>query len=345
MKTSSVFRLQSGVTLIELMISLTIGLLISGVIASVFLANRQSYKVQEDLARMQENGRFAMQLMAKDIQAAGYRGCVPIGTSAVNLIGNSFASKFGEAVVGNEALASTWNPALDAAISSLTPAPMSGVNSDVVTVRGAQPGSARTTAVPTGNSVTYDSLTELSPGDSVLLAKCDNTPVSNIFTITNTTTPASGTLTANAAITALAPAGSNIRKMLTTTYYIAQPAGAATPSLYRQQGNAAPQEVVQNVAGMQVLYGVDTAIAGGGGGSDGVIDQYDTAAVVNAVVLAGGSGWDRVRSVKINLLLVSSDANLALNSSTYTADGFNYPADRRLKQGFTTVISLRNRTL
>lgn len=336
---------QSGVSLVELMISLTVGLVISGVVASVFLGNQQSYKIQEGLARMQENGRFAMQLMANDIQGAGYRGCVPINTPAVNLITDSFASRFGTAIAGNDATASAWSPALDAAISALTPVPLVSTNSDVITVRGVQSGAARTTAVPTTNTVAYDSLAGLVPGDYVLLAKCDTTPSSNIFTIMNTTTPTSGTLTANANITSLAPVGSSIRKMLTTTYYIAQPAGAATPSLYRQQGNAAPQEVVQNVAAMQILYGVDTAITGGGGGSDGAIDEYDTAATVNSAVVAGGSGWDRVRSVKINLLLVSAEANLATAATGYGADGIAYPADNRLKQGFTTVISLRNRTL
>lgn len=343
MKNIQPNQTNAGFSLIELMVSLTVGLLISAVVASVYVGNRQSYKVQAALSRMQENGRFAMQIMARDIQGAGYRGCVPIGTAATNLVPAAFDSQFAIALAGNNANAATWSPALDATISALVPAPLAGTDSDVVTVRGEVPGYARTTAVPAAATVSIDSLNGLVVNDYALLARCDATPSSTIFQISALTPTL---LTANAAIGSTAPAGSEIKKMLTTTYYIAQPAGAATPSLYRRQGTAAPEEVVENVAGMQILYGVDTAITPAtGAGSDGVIDEYDTAAVVDAVDAVNKTGWNRVRSVKINLLLVSADANLATTASTYTADGFNYPSDRRLKQGFTTVVTLRNRTL
>lgn len=343
---------QAGFTLIELMISLTVGLLISAVVASVYIGNRQTYKQQDALARMQENGRFAMQIMARDVQGAGYRGCAPIGTAVVNPPGG-FDANFAQALGGNNANAATWSPALNAAISGLVPAPLAGTDSDVVTVRGVQPGSARTDAAPTTTVVNVDNLSGLVLNDYALLARCDTTPSSPVFKISVATAT---TLTASTAvIPPTAPIGSEVRKMQTTTYYIAQPAGAATPSLYRQQGTSVPEEIVENVAGMQVLYGVDLGVGLNNALGDRGVDQYDTAATVDGVVLAnvataglpcvGCTGWDRVRSVKINILVVSADNNVAETSSAYTADGFNYAANRRLKQVFTTVVSLRNRTL
>ena len=344
---------QAGFTLVELMISLTVGLLISGAVASIYVGNRQTYNQQDALARMQENGRFAMQIIARDVQGAGYRGCAPIGAAIVNPPGG-FAANFAQALVGNNAAAAAWTPALDAAILALVPAPMVGTDSDVITVRGVQPGSARTSAAPTSTTVVnVDNLSGLVVNDYAQLAVCNTVPSSTYFQIA-----AAGavTLTASTAIIPMtAPIGSEIRKMQTTTYYIAQPAGAATPSLYRQQGVSAPEEIVENVAGMQILYGVDLGIGLNNATGDKVIDQYDTAAAVNAVILAnvatagapcaGCTGWDRVRSVKINILVVSASNNVAETASAYTADGFNYAANRRLKQVFTTVVSLRNRTL
>lgn len=363
MNNNHTMRISSGFSLVELMISLTIGLLISALVASVYVGNHQANKVQDTLARMQENGRFAMQIMARDIQGAGYRGCVPIGTvltappatSFTNLIADSFDSRFKIAVEGNDANAATWSPALDASITGAAITPLAGTDSDVITVRGEEPGSARLTAAPAAASLSVNSVNGLVVNDYALIAQCNAAPVSTIFQISG---PANITAATTAlsyvsatAISAGTPIGSEIKKMETTTYYIAQPAGATTPSLYRQQGpyNAAtnpPQEIVENVAGMQILYGVDTAIVTAtGAGSDGVIDEYDTAATVDAVDAVNKTGWNRVRSVKINLLVVSADDNLATTASTYTADGFNYPSDRRLKQGFTTVVTLRNRTL
>lgn len=344
---------QAGFTLVELMISLTVGLLISGAAASVYIGNRQTYNQQDALARMQENGRFAMQIMARDVQGAGYRGCAPIGAAIVNPPGG-FDANFAQALVGNNAGAAAWTPALDAAISGLVPAPMAGTDSDVITVRGVQPGSARTDAAPTTTVVNVDNLSGLVVNDYAQLAVCNTTPSSTYFKIS---AAAAATLTASTAIIpTTAPIGSEVRKMQTTTYYIAQPAGAATPSLYRQQGTSAPEEIVENVAGMQVLYGVDLGIGSNNALGDQAIDQYDTAVDVNLVgalgvvgtaglPCAGCTGWDRVRSVKINILVVSAGNNVAETSSAYVADGFNYAADRRLKQVFTTVVSLRNRTL
>ena len=68
-------RQQSGLTLIEIMIALSIGVvLISGII-QIFVSTKQSYRVNEALSRMQENGRFAMDFIARDIRMADYRAC------------------------------------------------------------------------------------------------------------------------------------------------------------------------------------------------------------------------------------------------------------------------------
>ena len=60
---------QRGVTLIELMVAMTLGLVILGSALQVFSANKQSFRLSQALARIQEDGRFAMQSMA------GYVGC------------------------------------------------------------------------------------------------------------------------------------------------------------------------------------------------------------------------------------------------------------------------------
>ena len=66
-------RRQSGFTLVELMVAVTIGLLLTVVIANLFLGSRRSYATTEDVSRMQENMRFAYQLLSRTIHLAGYR--------------------------------------------------------------------------------------------------------------------------------------------------------------------------------------------------------------------------------------------------------------------------------
>lgn len=66
---------QRGLTLVELMIAMLLGLIILGAVVSVFLANRVSYNAGENLGRVQENARLAFDLMARDIREAGGSGC------------------------------------------------------------------------------------------------------------------------------------------------------------------------------------------------------------------------------------------------------------------------------
>ena len=67
---------QRGVSLIELMIALTIGTLLVLGLVQVFSASRTAYQLSTGLARAQENGRFAMDMLQRDLRVAGHMGCV-----------------------------------------------------------------------------------------------------------------------------------------------------------------------------------------------------------------------------------------------------------------------------
>ena len=62
-----------GMTIVELLISVTIGLLITIVIAQLFLNTRQTFATTDDMSRMQENIRFAQALLTRTIHLAGYK--------------------------------------------------------------------------------------------------------------------------------------------------------------------------------------------------------------------------------------------------------------------------------
>lgn len=68
-------RRQRGLTLVELMVALLIGLFIVGGATATLLANRQTQRVNDNLARVQEAARTAFELMARDLREAGGTGC------------------------------------------------------------------------------------------------------------------------------------------------------------------------------------------------------------------------------------------------------------------------------
>ncbi len=71
---------QRGFTLIELMIAMLIGVFLMTGVIQIFLSAKQAYRLQENLSRLQENGRFAMDMITKDIRMAGYvaYACLPV---------------------------------------------------------------------------------------------------------------------------------------------------------------------------------------------------------------------------------------------------------------------------
>jgi type IV pilus assembly protein PilW len=66
---------QSGVTLVELMVALVLGLIVLGAVTTVFLSNSRTYAATESLGRFQENARVAFELMARDVREAAGNPC------------------------------------------------------------------------------------------------------------------------------------------------------------------------------------------------------------------------------------------------------------------------------
>ena len=67
--------IQIGLSLVELMISLAVGSIITVGIVQLFSENSKTYSVMIGQSRMQESARFALDFISRDIQKAGYRGC------------------------------------------------------------------------------------------------------------------------------------------------------------------------------------------------------------------------------------------------------------------------------
>lgn len=66
---------QKGLSLIELMISMALGLLVILAVTYVFAGSRTNYRHQESLSAVQESGRIALETLTRDIRMAGYPGC------------------------------------------------------------------------------------------------------------------------------------------------------------------------------------------------------------------------------------------------------------------------------
>ncbi|THB64927.1 MAG: prepilin-type N-terminal cleavage/methylation domain-containing protein [Gammaproteobacteria bacterium] len=67
---------QSGMSLVELMIALVIGLLLSAALITIYVSNKKVFWDAESAAILQENNRFVLKLIVNDMRMAGFYGQV-----------------------------------------------------------------------------------------------------------------------------------------------------------------------------------------------------------------------------------------------------------------------------
>jgi len=77
---------QTGLTLVEILVALTIGLVVLTGVVGILIANRQTYRTSEALARMQENARFSFEILGRSLRVAGGNPCG--ATKIANVLNN-----------------------------------------------------------------------------------------------------------------------------------------------------------------------------------------------------------------------------------------------------------------
>jgi len=65
---------QTGFTLTELMIAMVLGVILAGGVVNLFVVGQRSFRMDENVARMQDEGRFAINELVKDVRMAGFIG-------------------------------------------------------------------------------------------------------------------------------------------------------------------------------------------------------------------------------------------------------------------------------
>src|SRR5262245_34579794 len=176
-----------GFTIVELMVAMTISLiLLAGVLAVVY-SSKVAYGQNERVARLQENGRAAVELMLQDMRAGGFHGCtrtVPFTnalTGPTDLLWN-----FAAPVQGYDwTSASTWTPALDATITSARD------GSDIVAVRTVRPfkplmtTNAAMSSATANITVAKNTADTLTAGTPVMISDCSAAAVFAVSAFTD----------------------------------------------------------------------------------------------------------------------------------------------------------------
>lgn len=352
---------QAGLTLIEVMIAMVIGLLLLSGLTSLFMANKRIYREQESMSRLQENARYGMNLLIHDIRMAGYTGCVNDLKSVDNHVNGppSGLLAFDHPVEGSES-GGAWLPTGSTdVVSSILP------NTDGITIRYLDDTNLK---VQTPYMVTPSADLHLKLGNGLLQGEivgvfdCEKV---DVFQITNANPDTSGSISHNTG--SLSPGNAtkpldkkyqgdaSIVRFVSRRYYIGT-GSYGGPSLFREvfaqdkndinhNGNTTEvilqsQELIQGVENMQLLYGEDTL------GGDKIADTYVTANNV--------TNWDNVVSIRVSLMFRTIKPNPQIPPDTRVYSMLGGPAvggvtvgpmnDQYRRRVVTATVQIRNKS-
>ncbi|MEH6651037.1 MAG: PilW family protein [Motiliproteus sp.] len=330
-------RSEHGFSMVELMIALVLGLMIVAAVMQTFIGTKRSYELQDDLSRVQENGRFAMEYLKRDIRQADFWGCLTgaLGNITNNLDASVDTTLFSMA----EGVSGAEGSGYQTDITKLGAA----ILSDMIVLRGGADSGFGVLPPympsPSG-TVKIDPAATLEKGEIVLLSDCTQ---GDIFQISND--PETGNAghdevnhgTGNIIVNGNTVSPGNINNGLSkkytgdarlfkagTTTFEVKLNSFGEPALYRN----GTEELVEGVESMQIEYGID----------------IDNDRIPNYFNDFDASEVDAAVSVRISLLVRGHKENVADTNMALSYDGASFPTqDRRLRKVFTTTIALRNR--
>jgi type IV pilus assembly protein PilW len=332
-KTKS--RTVQGFTLIELMISMVIGLVIVVAAMSAYLGAAGASKISDAQSRMNEDGQAALNLLAHEIRMAG-----------ANPVQTSRDPAFSRNPVYSVYPLSATTAAGGSATYTTTPVTYT-VSS--FSIRGCDQTFSNVTATTATN---IDALT--CGGTSTLP---DSIAINYEADKYNTAALSSGTTgtdcLGNAAPTISATFSAGTATTATfwvadNRFFISSPA-SGIPSLYCKGNNAgsANQPLVENVEDLQFQYGtISTSTTS----TTATIAGYLTASDITALTTTpndDATRWGKVLTVRICVVVRSENpvAPDAASASYLKCDGTRdtTKTDLRLRRAYTTVVVLRNR--
>lgn len=324
-----------GLTLVELMVAMVLGLVVIGGAVSLTLANRQSYRTNEALSQVQESARTAFELMARDLRQAGVTGCDNEGRIA-NVLNTASGTQWWMPWFGLRGLGGSTASA--ASIGTAVGERVGGT--DAVQVQGVQgiPWTLESHNTGTAEMVLNAASTDIVAGDVLLACDFDHAAIFQVTAYNATdvrlTHGSSGGSPGNcsvglgfptncAGINAYAfPLNAQVGRFFATEWYVGQNGRAEEGgrSLYRSTlrpgGTVATEEIVAGVTDMVIDYRLDGT------------DDFVAAGTLSA------SDWEEVNAVRIALTVETADTRV---STTPDVDS------GRLSRTFTQLVTLRNR--
>ena len=295
----------AGLSLIEVMVAMVIGLIVLGAVTAIFLSSQQAYRTTEGLGRIQESMQFGGELMARDLREAGGNPCdfsLPLANVA-DRTGANWWTNWAQPLQGFD------NGALAGSVTGTDAIQALSVGDQLANV-----------ASHTGTVITVDDASRFAQNQVLMVCDMRQLAVFRAGVVGATTINHSNATNCSDSLNVLPdpcaagapaylyPRNSVVSELQGIRWFVGNNARGGT-SLFRSVNGGGNEEVVEGVQDMQIAY-----LQGANSGS-----YVASGAITN---------WQEVTSVRITLS--------ALGERVGTG---NAALVRRLEH----VVNLRNR--
>ncbi|MDP1774957.1 MAG: PilW family protein [Methylobacter sp.] len=307
---------QRGYTLIELMISLLLGLMMISGFGSLFVQTQKNATIQRSLSYMMEDGRYILEVFGREFRRTGSLkskmsasgACDAVLTADPNVLGSTMSFSACDYIRGQ------YNAAGFGTSFNINELALKyQLNNNI------DPSTGKSAELASDDPSSTNSACERS----ILLTPAEDTAPTQVHVVT---------LYFYVALDA-----SNIPVL----YCVAKRQNLSDPTKDKTPNTAEP--LISNVQQLLITYGIDDPAVH----EDDVKDPTDTITdVANYYVGAGSvTDWQRVVAARLSVVLRSEDDNLTKSSVSYTPiDGTTYTAtDKRFYREFSTTIAFRNK--
>ncbi len=370
---------QRGLTLVELLVAMSIGLVVVGTMAALYVRTAQSNRQLEALARLQENARYAFELLGYDIRLAGSTGCyAPVQPTPANFVKNGSSywwSHIARPLFGQDETADN-NASGDSNFPNVAPGAYgtTALRGDTLVVLRANTddnlGTVGSYDLGTGPIPFSDpSNTGFKNGSLLLLTDCKSQTV--LFQKTGPSDLASteplehalGTgssalfpgncvahlnITSNCITSSITStmAGARITALSAHAYYLrASPykypnSSQNIPALYRQTLGTNSGQL--STTAEELVSGVTDLQIQYGLRPITASDRVEVSSYVDASAV---TDWSLVQAVRVTITLESPTDSVRTESQNFRLGNGTILTDQRLRRSYTTTFGIRNRLL
>ena len=337
---------QRGTSLVEVLVTLVLGLVVSAGAIAMVISNREAYRSTEALSRIQESTRMAFELMSRDLRAVGINACNGGRSRVLNLLADPSTRWWSNWSDTTRGLRGFNNTEASTAAIIGTEERQRVTGTDLVeTIHGGTAAMSVSVHNDATSTLTLATPHTLASGDLVVLCDFENSAIFQVSAVDASTNAvvhdigtgspsncSSGlafrtplTCDAGTGVRKVFPPGSQLMRLQAAAWFVGNNGRGGNTnsptSLYRVSvgnnlGSAQPvaEEIVEGVRDMQITY----RLPGG---------DYLSATDITAL-----NRWNEVVAIQIQLDIDAPDTGTATNA-----------VGARLTRRISHVVNLRNR--